>query len=293
MTLGIEIATQFFINSVALGLMYGLVGLGLSLVYGVMRVVNVAHGAVYMLGGFIIFTVTSQFLQLPVVVGLGLTVVALFALGMLIELLAVERVNGDPNSSMLITIGLAILLEAIALIVWGGIYKSVRPIAVGSLQIFDYYIQFQQLIGAIAAILIAAAISQYLTRSKTGRAIQMLAFDRETATILGVNAAGIGMLTFGIGSASAGVAGAFLSSLYTLYPDVGWSFLVIAFAVVVLGGIGSIKGTMVGGIIYAFSQTLTGYYFPRYETLAALVLLIVMLLVRPSGLFGQAYAERA
>jgi len=293
LTLGIEIATQFFINSVALGLMYGLVGLGLSLVYGVMRVVNVAHGAVYMLGGFIIFTVTSQFLQLPVVVGLGLTVVALFALGMLIELLAVERVNGDPNSSMLITIGLAILLEAIALIVWGGIYKSVRPIAVGSLQIFDYYIQFQQLIGAIAAILIAAAISQYLTRSKTGRAIQMLAFDRETATILGVNAAGIGMLTFGIGSASAGVAGAFLSSLYTLYPDVGWSFLVIAFAVVVLGGIGSIKGTMVGGIIYAFSQTLTGYYFPRYETLAALVLLIVMLLVRPSGLFGQAYAERA
>ena len=273
--------------------MYGLVGLGLSLVYGVMRVVNVAHGAVYMLGGFIIFTVTSQFLQLPVVVGLGLTVVALFALGMLIELLAVERVNGDPNSSMLITIGLAILLEAIVLIVWGGIYKSVRPIAVGSLQIFDYYIQFQQLIGAIAAILIAAAISQYLTRSKTGRAIQMLAFDRETATILGVNAAGIGMLTFGIGSASAGVAGAFLSSLYTLYPDVGWSFLVIAFAVVVLGGIGSIKGTMVGGIIYAFSQTLTGYYFPRYETLAALVLLIVMLLVRPSGLFGQAYAERA
>lgn len=293
MTLGTEIAIQFFINSVALGLIYGLVGLGLSLVYGVMRVVNVAHGAVYMLGGFIIFAVTSQVLELPVVVGLGLTVVSLFGLGVLMELLAVERVGGDSNSSMLITMGLAILLEGIALIVWGGIYKSVRPVAAGTLQLFDYYIQFQQLMGAIAAILIAAALSQYLVRSKTGRAIQMLAFDRETAAILGVNAAGIGMLTFGIGSASAGVAGAFLSSIYALYPSVGWSFLVIAFAVVILGGIGSIKGTMIGGVIYAFSQTLTGYYFPRYETSAALVLLVVMLLVKPSGLFGQGYAERA
>ena len=293
MTLGIEIAIQFFINSVALGLIYGLLGLGLSLVYGVMRVVNVAHGALYMMGGFIAFTVTSQLLQLPVVIGLLTTVIILFFLGIIMEYLAVERVKGDPNSSMLITVGFAVLLEQVALIIWGGVYKSVRPLAFGQLRLLDYYLQFQQILGAIAAILIAAGLNQYIVRSKSGKAIQMLAFDRETATILGVNARVIGMLTFGIGSATAGAAGVFLTSIYTLYPAVGWNVLIISFAVVVIGGIGSIKGTMIGGILYAFSQTLTGYFLPRYETVAGLLLLVVMLLVRPSGLFGQAYAERA
>src|SRR5436309_3184572 len=155
MTVGFEPAIQLLINGIILGSLYGLVGLGLSLVYGVMKVVNTAHGALFMMGGYIAFTFSSLVLRLPATAGVAISVIVVFLLGIGIELLAVERSKADPNSSMLLTLGVAILLEQIAILTWGGVYKFVPPIIGGTIQLATYYVQTQQVLGALAAVAIA------------------------------------------------------------------------------------------------------------------------------------------
>jgi branched-chain amino acid transport system permease protein len=290
--LTLSIFGQLAIDSIELGLIYGLMSLGLSLTFGVLGVINTSHGAVYMLGGYFAFILGIQ-AHLSPAEALIASVAIVFCVGLGIELLAVETVKADPNASMLIAYALAILFENIMLQYQTGLTRSVRPLLVGSLVISQYYVGYPQLVGSIISVAIAVAIGIFLAKFKIGKAIRMISFDRESSMILGVSVVGISLLTFGIGASTAGAAGVLLSTIYPLYPSIGWSILIITFSVVILGGVGSIKGTMIAGVLLAFAENLTGFYYPQYSTVVGLSIIVLVLLIRPSGLFGRTYLERA
>lgn len=266
--------------------------LGLTLTFGVMGVVNIAHGALYMIGGYFAYLLGLD-LNLPPIAALMVSVVLLFGLGIMIELLAVETIKMDARRSMLVTVGFAIFIGNITLAYNGGVAVSLKPLISGTLVVSSYYLGYPELVGSIVAVGVAVGLGIFLARTRIGKAIRMIAFDRETSVILGISVTVISMITFGIGAATAGLAGVMLSSVYPLYPDIGWNILVIAFAVVTLGGVGSIRGTMIAGVVFAVAQQFTGFYFPSYETVVGLAILIAVICIRPQGFFGYVYAERA
>lgn len=288
----LPILTQLCLNSLSLGLVYGLMSVGLAMTFGVMGIVNIAHGAFYMAGAYVAY-VLGVGLGLPPVVALLISVVLLFGLGAGIELLAVERTKADPNSAMLVTVGVALFLEYTVLAYMGGQTRSLTPLVMGVTAVSGYYLGNSQLIGSFVAVVVTAALGIFLVRTKTGKAIRMIASDRETSMVLGISVTVISLITFGIGAASAGLAGVLLSTVYPLNPDIGWNILVITFAVVTLGGVGSIRGTVVAGVIYALAQNIGGFYFASYSDVIPLAILIIVLIIRPSGLFGRVLLERA
>ncbi len=283
---------QIAIDSIELGLAYGLLSVGLSLVFGVLDVLNCAHGALYMIGGYFAFT-TVYSAGLPPWAGVLAATGGCFFLGILIELVAVERVRGDPNTAIIMTVGIAYLLEQVALLKWGGVFQSISPLLNGEIQFAGLYASWQQTLGALVAITISFLISQFMLRSRLGKAIRMIAYDRESTVILGINVSLIAMLTFGIGAATAGLSGALLAPIYSLYPSIGWNILVYALVVVTLGGVGSVKGTLVAGILYALAQNIAAIYISQYNIIVGLAILIIVLSVRPAGLFGKTLIERA
>ena len=194
---------------------------------------------------------------------------------------------------MLVTVGLATIFEQLALLNWGPQFHEIPPLVPGNLVVGIYYINYQILIGSIIALTIGAVVSMFLKRTNVGKAIRMVAFDRENAKVLGIDVRRVSVTTFAVGGATAGLAGAILSAQYPLYPSVGWPIVIIAVIVVILGGAGSIKGTMIAGIIYALAQNITGFFEPNFASIVGLAVLIVFLLVKPTGIFGQQYVERA
>lgn len=288
MLITLQLVIQALISGVLLGLIYGLMGSGLSLTFGVLGVLNAAHGALYMLAGFLTFTIVSMAGFSPWI-GLAASVVVLFVLGMGIEVLSIEFVKGDTTAGMLVCMALAILIENIVLLIFGGLPKIDTSLVYGSVTFLSYYADLEELLGAVLVIALGLGLTLFLARSKTGKAIRMLAYDRETSRVLGINVTLISMLTFGLGSSVAGVAGSLLSTIYPVSPDSGWNILVICFAVVTLGGVGSIRGTLVGGIVFAVAQNLMSLPYPEYSQITGLVVLIVVLLVKPTGISGSRY----
>lgn len=288
----LPIFEQLCINGLSLGLVYGLMSLGLTLTFGVMGIVNIAHGALYMTGAYIAYVLGVN-LNLPPLVALLVSVALLFGLGAGIELLAVERTKADPNAAMLVTVGIALFLEYSVLAFMGGQTRSVTPLLTGVTTFSGFYVGNPQIIASLVAVIVTITLGIFLARTKIGKAIRMIASDRETSMVLGISVTVVSMITFAIGAASAGLAGVMLSTVYPLNPDIGWNILVITFAVVTLGGVGSTKGTIVAGILYALAQDLTAFYFASYSDVIPLAILITVLLIRPSGLFGRVLMERA
>ena len=277
---------------ILLGGIYALVSVGLNLIFGVIRVVNFAQGEFVMLGMYGAF-VAYNLLGIGPYLAVPLVIPVLFVLGALVQRLILSRLRAEPTMQIFATFGLLLLLQNVVLAVTGGaaytVYSNASTvnIAVGPL-----HIGLVRIIILVATTVVAAGLSAFLQRTMLGRAIRAVAQDSRAATLMGIDVEHIYMISFGIGAALAGLAGCLLAPLYSLSPQIGLGFILPAFAVVVLGGLGSVKGAYIGGFIVGLTEALAGYYLdPSLKHAVLLAVFVAFLVSRPSGLFGQIGAE--
>ena len=281
---------QAVVSGLLLGGVYGLVASGLTLIFGVLRIINFAHGAVMMLGMYASYWLWV-WLGVDPYLSVLLTAPAFFVLGMGIQRLVIEP-NRDAaeHNQLLLTLGLALFLENLALVLWHGDFRTLRvPYANASFVIGDALVEVSRLVAAGGAVLIALALFVFLRRTDVGKAIRALSEEREGAMLVGIDVARIRAVAFGIGSACVAVAGALITPFFYVAPDVGESFNIMAFVVVVLGGMGNFIGALVGGLIVGLAESLGAALLPgSLKQLVVFVIFVLVLLFRPEGLFGGA-----
>lgn len=285
---------QIFFNSIALGLMFGLVGLGLSLLRGVLKLIDVSQAVYYLLAGYITYFLGVTFgLPLPLV--LAIAMVIGFGLGAIIErgLLEPRGLIRNSTNVMMITTGIAIAAEQFFTIAFGSYYRTIPSIVPGVFELFGYFVQLQQIVGGLFALALAGGVYLILKKTKLGIAIRLVAFDRDFAQMLGVNASRIALLTYAIGGALSSAPGVFLTAVYVLHPSLLWNITTLAFVVVILGGEGSLSGTLLAGIAYAFALNIASYFVPQLSTVIGLLMIILVLVLHPSGFRGKLFVERA
>lgn len=285
-----------FLNIIAVGLLlggiYAMVAVGLNLIFGVIRVVNFAQGEFVMLGMYGAYAAQLSMgldpYLAPVVV-----VPVLFVFGALVYAVILRPLQGEPMMQIFATFGLLMVLENTVLAITRGITYSVNSVITGvSVPIGPINVGLSRIVVLIAATLVTLAIAWYLRSVLHGKAIRAVAQDRNAARLMGVNVERVYIMTFGIGAALAGLAGCLLSPLYTMSPQIGMNFILPAFAVVVLGGLGSVTGAYIGGFIVGLTEALAGYYLdPALKHAVLFLVFITVLVVRPSGLFGVRGAE--
>jgi branched-chain amino acid transport system permease protein len=270
------------------GVTYALIGLGLSLIFGVMRVCNLAHGEFFMIGSYIAyFTVTS--LHLHPIISILISTLTCFLIGMLSEriLIPLRRYEDWTEKALIVTIGISLLMQNIALNLFGAMFKS-TSYYVGVASVFGINISFDRLNALLFGTALILTLHFLISKTLFGKALRAVSQNKEVAEVMGINSDLIYMVSFGIATALAGSAGALLLPITSAYPTVGIQQLMIAFIVIIVGGMGSIKGTTVSGIIIGILEGLTTvFYSVEYSLIIAYVVAITILLFRPSGLFGR------
>ena len=285
-----------FLNILAVGLLlggiYSLVSVGLNLIFGVIRIVNFAQGEFVMLGMYGAVAAqlalgTDPYLAVPMVVP------ALFVLGAAIYWVILRPLQDEPMMQIFATFGLLMLLQNLVLAATrGNAFSANSVLSSISVAIGPVQVGLARLIVLAASTLVALGLGWYLKTSLAGKAIRAVAQDRKAARLMGIDVERTYAISFGLGSALAGLAGCLLAPLYTLSPQIGGNFIMPAFAVVVLGGLGSVKGAYAGGFIVGLTEAIAGFYLdPALKQAVLFMVFIIVLLVRPAGLFGHAGAE--
>ena len=279
---------QAVISGLLLGGVYGLVASGLTLVFGVLRIINFAHGAIMMLA---MYTTYWLFAGAGVDPYLSILVTAplFFGVGVLIQRLVIEpnRAAAEHNQLML-TLGLALLFENLALVLWQADFRTVRVSYAGlSFEIGEALVEVPKLIACAGAVVMALALFAFLKTTDVGKAIRSLAEEPEGAMLVGIDVSRIRSLAFGIGSACVAVAGALVTPFFYVAPDVAESFNIMAFVVVVLGGMGNFLGALVGGFIVGLAESLGAAALPgSLKQFVVFLIFVAVLLFRPAGVFG-------
>lgn len=305
-----DIFLQQLVNGIVLGSIYALVALGYTLVYGIMGLINFAHGDVVMVGAMVTLTVvhllSNSALPGPIVVGIGVLVAipACMATGYLIERIAYRPLRNAPRLAPLITaIGVSILLQNLAMMIWGREYLSFpQLLPAGTFAMGGASVSFIQILIVCASLSMMAGLSYLVQKTRLGNAMRATAQNPEVATLLGVDVNFIISITFVLGSALAAVAGTMVSAYYGIaHYDMGFILGLKAFTAAVLGGIGNIEGAMLGGLLLGVIEsmgagylgTLTGGVMgSNYQDVFAFFVLILVLVFRPSGLLGERVGER-
>ncbi len=281
---------QHIVNALVLGGTYALLGIGLTLIFGIMNVVNFTHGALYTFGAYAMY-LAAVALGLNFFIALPVALVAGLALGALIELALLRPLrNADIDTTMLVMIGVGIILQSGTLWIFGGVAKSVpTPFPMEPLVIGPVSVSWVRLFVFAAALALIAITYLTINGTRLGRAMRATFQDHDTAALMGVNVSIIYTATFAIGSALAAAAGALLGPVYVVFPQMGDLAAVKAFAIVILGGLGSIPGATIGGFILAFAEEMgAGYLSSGYRDAMGFLIIIAVLLVKPTGLFARA-----
>ncbi|MEW8979256.1 MAG: branched-chain amino acid ABC transporter permease [Symbiobacterium sp.] len=283
---------QNLVSGLLLGGMYALIGAGLALVYGVMDIVNMAHGAFLMVGMYTTYLLVTH-LGIDPYVGIPITAPVLFLMGMLIQRLVIHRVaTASHMNQILLTVGLSMVLVNTAQLLFTADYRQVRTsYAETVIRIGGVAMNLAYIISFAVAVAITVALYWYLMKSEFGRALRATAQDLHAAQLMGIDVQRVQMTAFGLGMALAGAAGALLTPVYYLYPTVGENFGLKAFTMVVLGGMGSVVGAALGGVTLALAESM-GQIFVGHELKDAIgfIVFVLVLLLRPQGLFGRARA---
>lgn len=275
-----------------LGGIYGLVSLGLNLIFGVIRIVNFAQGELVMLGMYGAY-LSYYLIDLDPYVSILIVVPALFVFGVLLQRFILQPLQNEPMMQIFATFGLLLLLQNVVLAITRGTGYSVpSDISAWVIDIAGLKISVVRLIALFAVTGAALFLSWFVKHTMSGKAIRAVTQDRRAARLMGINVELAFMLTFGAGAALAGLAGTLLAPIYTMSPQIGGNFIIAAFAVVVLGGLGSVWGAYIGGFIIGLIEALAGYYLdPALKHAIWFMVFIAVLIVRPGGLFGIAGAE--
>ncbi|MDQ2186655.1 branched-chain amino acid ABC transporter permease [Alcaligenaceae bacterium A4P071] len=289
------VLTYSALNGLLVGAMFGGIALGLSLIFGVLRIVNFAHGSFLMVSMYVAFWF-QKIVGLDPYVSVLVAAPLMFALGFAVQAVIIgplirrERaLVVEPVSALLLTAGVYILMDNGVLMLFGPNVQSVTSgITVTSLMVAEFPINVFRLVAAGAALVLAAVLALWLARTDTGRAIRATAQNRDAAALSGIDVPFIYNLTFGIGCAIVGVMGCLIAPFIPLTPNVGLAFGIKSFIVVVLGGIGSISGSLVGGLVIGlFESVASQFYSAPAASILSLGLFILILLWRPQGLMGK------
>ena len=280
---------QIVVYGILIGGLYALIALGFTLVFGVMRIVSFMHGDLVMIGMYVTFLAFS-ILSVDPYAALVISLPVLFVLGALIFQLTVGPIlQRGTESQLIVTLGVSIMLTNLARFVFTADAKAVRPsYGSASVTILGFQVTVTLGLSFLVVVLLSSVLYWFLHRTDTGRAIRATALDAETAALMGVDVKRITLITFGIGAGLAGAAGSLLAPLFYVEPAIGLPFTIKSFVVVVLGGMGSFWGAILGGLILGIAESLGAVYVSaEYQLLVGFVLLLVVLLVRPQGLLGR------
>ena len=288
---------SYLINGISLGSVYAIIALGYTMVYGIAKMLNFAHGDVIMVGAYISFCVT-QYLGMPAIVSIVAAMFVCTVLGMLIERMAYKPLREAPKLAVLITaIGVSYLLQNSAQLIWGSNPKSFNSLVnIGSIRLFDgaLLISDEAIVTVLCCIIIMVALTMFTSRTKMGKAMRAVSEDKGAAQLMGVDVNFTIYITFAIGSALADIAGVLLCSAYpVLQPTTGSMPGIKAFTAAVFGGIGSIPGAMLGGILLGLIEIFgKAYISTELGDAIVFLILIIMLLVKPTGLLGKKVNEK-
>jgi branched-chain amino acid transport system permease protein len=274
---------------VAVGCIYILLATGLNIIFGVMKLVNFAHGQLLMIGAFVTWTLSvSAGLDAYVAILVSMAVVA--ALGVVVERFTFRRVlGGDKLNEIFVSLGLIYVFENVAMLLWGtGSKQIVSPLDGLSLNLPSISITYDRIVAVFVVVAVLVAFGLLMQKTKIGLAMRATSQLNRTAMLMGINVERIYMITFALGAALAAVAGGLYGIIFSFNYEVGAMPTIIAFAIIILGGLGSIKGAIVGGLLYGISEQLATLFLGGiWGSAVAFALLIVVLIVRPSGIFGE------
>jgi branched-chain amino acid transport system permease protein len=291
-----DLATPVMMG-ILLGGLYVLIALGLSMVFGVMRLINVAHGDLVILATyFAFFAMTGEIrghrfaLGIDPILSLIIIIPILFGIGYVIQKFLMSRAFGiSMEAPLLIAFGLSLVIQNTCQRLWTPLSRGLTTsYALQSFAVGPFYVPLAYLLDFVAALVVMLLLREFLSRSYLGKAINASSQNKRAAHLMGVNTDRVYAFAFGIAMATAAIAGVFLGLTFPFTPTSGVSFLIIAFGVVIVGGLGSMLGTFVGGMILGLAQTLGGYFVGATAQMLILYLLVlVVLTVRPQGIFGR------
>ena len=284
---------DIIINTLINGSVYALLAIGFSLVFGVARIVNIAHTAFYMLASYGIF-VGTHLLGLNPVLAMLAAIVVVTLIGLISYKLFIDPIREHEGAVLIATIALAMVFQEIMLIIFSGDFRGVPSLVEGYLTILGVKVSYQQLLTVCVALVVLSGVWVFLMKTRLGLAIRSTANDREVANLMGMNESRVALVTMGISVGLAAFSGAVVVPLAIVNPFMWMGPLIMMMAAVVLGGLGSIKGSFVGAYILGFAQSLVVFLIPMGAYLkgsVALSIMILVLLIRPEGLFGVAFEE--
>ena len=287
---------SYLISGISLGSVYAIIALGYTMVYGIAKMLNFAHGDIIMVGGYISFC-AMNYLGLPSIVGIILAMLVCTVLGVVIEGLAYKPLRAAPSLAVLITaIGVSYFLQNAALLICSAAPKVYTPIISGSLSLFGgaLKIPYVSILTVVVCLVIMVALTAFTSMSKMGKAMRACSEDKGAAQLMGINVNATISMTFAIGSALAAIAGVLLCSSYpTLMPTTGSMPGIKAFTAAVFGGIGSIPGAFLGGLLLGIIEAMAkAYISTNLANSIVFAVLIVVLLVKPAGLLGRYVPEK-
>ena len=284
---------DIIISSLINGSVYALLAIGFSLIFGVARIVNIAHTAFYMLAAYGIFLGTHKLGLNPVLAMLA-AIVLVTLIGLVSYKLFIDPIREHEGAVLIATIALAMVFQEIMLIIFSGDFRGVPSLVEGYLTILGVKVSYQQLLTVCVALVVLAGVWVFLMKTRLGLAIRSTANDREVANLMGMNESNVALVTMGVSVGLAAFSGAVVVPLAIVNPFMWMGPLIMMMAAVVLGGLGSIKGSFFGAYILGFAQSLVVFLIPMGAYLkgsVALSIMILVLLIRPEGLFGVAFEE--
>jgi branched-chain amino acid transport system permease protein len=284
------LVTQSIATGVLLGGVYALVSVGLTLIFGVLGIVNFAQGSMLALAMYMVHSLV-QSLGIPIYLAMLLAVPLMFALGYVTQLLLLNKLtmSGSHEGPLLVTLGLSLFIVNVLLMIYSGRPQSVGSAVDGSLRVMGALLSWERVIAFLGAVAVTIALTVILRKTSFGLSIRAVASNPGGAMLVGVNVGRVYALTFAIGAACVAVAGGLMAPLVSLTPTVGEQFTILAFVIVVLGGLGNVVGAMIGGILIGLVQTVGSLYLPGSGSLIAVFAVFVLtLFLRPQGIFGVA-----
>ena len=280
---------QQLINGLALGSIYALIALGYTMVYGVLKFINFAHGDLMMLGMYLTFYLFGFYKIDPYLSAILLVAPALFLVGMAVQRLLIKPLQ-NASALMLIfsTFGLSIALQNLALMGFKADYRTIlTPLSTATFNLAGISISIPRLIAFLLALVLLIALYLILRYTLVGKALRAVAENRVVTQLMGVRVQRLNLLAFGLGSAITGIAGALILPFSYVFPTIGGGYTLVAFVVVVLGGLGNMAGAFLGGLTIGLVESLSGTYIaPALKEAIYFVIFIIVLLIRPQGLFG-------
>ncbi|GIO22564.1 branched-chain amino acid ABC transporter permease [Oceanobacillus sp. J11TS1] len=283
-----EILIQQLFNGLTIGSIYSLVALGLTLVYGILHIPNFAHGAIYMIGGYITLTMMT-YVGVNYWISIAVSIIVVGVLSVLMERLVFHPLrNTIIINNKIAAIGILLFLEALAQLIWGADFRQMSSPYNQVLNLFGVTFTVQRLLIIVAAIVVMVLLYLFLKKTFIGRTIIAMSQNREGAFLVGINANKVAMLTFFVAGALAAIAASLTSPINLVFPGMGHLVILKAFVIIIIGGMGSIPGAILGGYLLGFTESIGATYISGdYKDIIAFILLIIILTIKPNGIFAK------